>query len=79
MRKDVGVALANDTAAVGELSRKPLQSAAPLGAAEEKERSRGTEPMVAADVRLGTVDAGIVWDTTVAQFADRLRLSLWRS
>ena len=69
LRADVRVALANpEAASIGRATR------AALGAQWEALASRATvmKPTVtdiASDLSLGTVDAAIVWDSTVGQFA----------
>jgi molybdenum ABC transporter molybdate-binding protein len=72
LRKDVEVVLANDAAAIGELTHKALQRVQRWDPLKKKSVFKGTEPMVSTDVRLGTADAGILWDSTVAQFSDKL-------
>ena len=70
LRDDVKVALANpEAASISRVSRKAL------GDTWEKLAARATvmKPTVteiAADVSLGTVDAGIIWDATAAQFKE---------
>jgi molybdenum ABC transporter molybdate-binding protein len=76
LRDNVKVALANpELAAVGQATRKALQ---PTGEWVELEKQSkrfqakvslvGTVNEVAQAVKLGTVDAGIVWDATARQF-----------
>ncbi|MEP6669518.1 MAG: substrate-binding domain-containing protein [Chthoniobacter sp.] len=70
LRDDVKVALANpEAASISRVSRKAL------GETWEKLAAHATvmKPTVteiAADVSLGTVDAGIIWDATAAQFKE---------
>lgn len=75
LRSDVRVALANpDQAAVGRLTRACLQSVDRWDELEERVRAVGvfkpTVNDVATDVALGSVDAGVVWDSVALQFAD---------
>lgn len=58
-----------DAAAIGKLTRDALQATGQWDAL--KERTLVFKPTVndvASDVKLGAVDAGIVWDATVKQF-----------
>jgi molybdenum ABC transporter molybdate-binding protein len=68
--KDVKLALANpDVAAIGLLTKKALQKAGRWEAlARKKHVNKVTVTDVANDVKLGAVDAGIVWDATVRQY-----------
>ncbi|MCO6455344.1 MAG: molybdate ABC transporter substrate-binding protein [Pirellulaceae bacterium] len=74
-RDDVKVALASpDAAAVGQLVKQLLE---PAGLWEKLERQvtrqgvfQATVNEVANDVQLGSVDAGVVWDSTVAQYPE---------
>ena len=75
LRKDVRVALGNpDQAAIGKKTRKLLEDAGCWEAIEEHVTKKGvfkpTVPEVANDVKLGSVDAGIVWNATAAQYAE---------
>jgi molybdenum ABC transporter molybdate-binding protein len=72
LRKDVEVVLANDAAAIGELTHRALQRIQRWEPLKKKSVFKGTEPMVSTDVRLGTAHAGILWDSTVSQFSDKL-------
>ncbi|MCH7960843.1 MAG: molybdate ABC transporter substrate-binding protein [Planctomycetes bacterium] len=69
LRKDVTFAMANPSvAAVGQVTKEVLQAHGLW--AQLAERCRVFKPTVneiAADVRLGTVDAAIIWDATAAQ------------
>jgi molybdate transport system substrate-binding protein len=68
----VKVAQANpDAAAIGKLTREALQKSAAWE--QLKARTIVFKPTVndvANDVKLGSVDAGIVWDAVVAQYMD---------
>lgn len=72
LRPDVAVALANpDAAAVGRICRQLLQRSGQW--AELAKRAKVFKPTVtdvANDIKLGTADAGIVWDATVAQYPE---------
>ncbi len=73
LREDVRVALANpDQAAMGKLTRTFMQSRGKWNELEGRVRNNGvfkpTVNDVAADVELGSVDAGIVWDAVAKQF-----------
>jgi molybdate transport system substrate-binding protein len=75
VRDDVRLALGNpDQAAIGKVSKQLLEAAGLWPQVEERVRAAGvfkpTVPDVANDVKIGSVDAGIVWDTTAAQYAD---------
>lgn len=75
VRKDVRIALANpDQAAIGQTTRRVLEEAGRWTAIEKQVRQSGvfkpTVPDVANDVKLGSVDAGIVWDATASQYPE---------
>lgn len=75
VRDDVTVALANpDAAAIGRTTRVLLQKSGHWEQLEPLVTSKGvfkpTVNDVANDVKLGTVDAGIVWDSTAAQYPE---------
>ncbi len=75
LRDDVRVALGNpDQAAIGQKTRKLLEDAGQWEAIEERVTRTGvfkpTVPEVANDVKLGSVDVGIVWDATAAQYPE---------
>ncbi len=74
LEKDVVLAQANpDAAAVGMLTRKALEKAGRWAALKDRTRVfKGTVTDVANDVKLGAVDAGIVWDATVPQYGGAL-------
>lgn len=72
LRPDIRLAQADpDAAAVGKLTRAALQ---PGGLWEEVKRAtavfKTTVIEVANDVKVGTVDAGLVWDATVKQYPE---------
>ena len=70
LRDDVKVVLANpEAASISRVSRKALgEKWDKLAAHATVMKPTVTE--VAADVNLGTVDAGIIWDTVTAQFKE---------
>jgi len=70
LRDEVKTALANpEAASISRVSRKALgEQWDKLAAHATVMKPTVTE--VAADVNLGTVDAGIIWDTVAAQFKD---------
>lgn len=75
MRDDLRVALASpDQAAVGKLARQLLQSAGSWDKLEKQVTRRGvfkpTVTEIANDLKLGSVDAAIVWDVTVSQYPE---------
>jgi molybdenum ABC transporter molybdate-binding protein len=72
LRDDVRVALGNpDQAAIGQKTRKLLEDAGQWRAVEERVTVfKPTVPEVANDVKLGSVDVAIVWDSTVAQYPE---------
>lgn len=75
LRSDVRVALGNpDQAAVGKAARELLGESGHWLALENHVRDSGvfkpTVNEVANDVKLGSVDAGIIWDSTAAQYPD---------
>lgn len=75
LRDDVRVALGNPgAAAVGERTKKALTSLGLWASTEQAVKARGvfkpTVNEVANDVKIGTVDAGIVWDATVRQYPE---------
>jgi molybdate transport system substrate-binding protein len=72
IHKHAKLAHANpDAAAVGKLSRESLRKS---GSWEKYAKQvivyKGTVSDVANDIRLGTVDGGIIWDAMLHQFAD---------
>lgn len=75
LRDDVRVALANpDQAAIGRLTRQLLESTGTWARLADQVTQRGVfKPTVsdlANDLKLGTVDATILWDATVAQYPE---------
>ncbi len=74
LREDVRTALANpDAASIGRLTRVMLGDSGLWDGVQAAVTARGvfkpTVNDVANDVKLGTVDAGIIWDALVPQFA----------
>lgn len=70
LRDDVKIALANpEAASISRVSRKALGDKWDKLAAHATVM-KPTVTEVAADVNLGTVDAGIIWDTVAAQFKE---------
>ncbi len=72
LREDVAVALANPTAAaVGRASKSLFEK---TGDWERMEKStkvfKPTVNDIANDIKIGTVDAGIVWDAVVKQYEE---------
>lgn len=70
LRSDVTTALGNpDQAAIGKTTRSLLQKSGEWEKLEAHVRQTGvfkpTVPAIATDVELGSVDAAIVWDTTL--------------
>jgi len=72
LRADVKVVQANpDAAAVGKLVRGKLEKAGQWTALKEKTLVfKPTVNEVANDLKLGTADAGFVWDATVQQYPE---------
>lgn len=75
LRDDVRVALGNpDQAAIGKQTRRVLEEAGEWKAVEQQVTKTGvfkpTVPEVANDVKLGSVDVGVVWNATVAQYPE---------
>ncbi len=68
----VRVALANpEAAAIGSLVRDYLRKTGRWDALEKHVRVfKPTVPDIANDIKLGAVDAGIVWDATVSQYPE---------
>jgi len=74
-REDARVALANpDAASIGSVTRKLLQATGDWEPLEKHVRATGvfkpTVNDIANDIKLGTVDAGILWDSTARQYPD---------
>ena len=75
LRRDVKTALGNvDQAAVGKMTRRLLQASGHWEKLNERVTTSGvfkpTVPEVANDVKIGSVDAGIIWDATAAQYPE---------
>jgi molybdenum ABC transporter molybdate-binding protein len=74
-RADIRIALGNpESASIGRQTKKLLEKAGVWAAVERQVVQTGvfkpTVPEVANDVKLGAVDAGIVWDSTAAQYPE---------
>ncbi len=78
LRSEVKIAQANpDAAAVGKLARDALRKAGRWDAFEKHiVVQKATVSDVANDIVIGSVDAGIVWDSTVRQYPDLEMVSL---
>ena len=72
LREEVVVAQANpDAAAVGKVTRDLLLKSGEWPALEKHTRVfKTTVNDVANDIKLGTVDAGIIWDATAGQYPE---------
>jgi len=75
LRADVRVALANpDAASVGKVTQLMLEKSGQWNELEAAVQTRGvfkpTVNEVANDVKIGTVDAGIIWDATAGLYED---------
>lgn len=75
LREDITTSMGNpDQAAVGKITRKMLTKSGQWEAVEKAITKTGvfkpTVPEVANDVKLEAVDAGIVWDTTLALYPE---------
>jgi ABC-type molybdate transport system substrate-binding protein len=75
LRDDVRVVLASpDQAAIGRTTRDQLQKSGEWSALRERVRKTGvfkpTVGEVANDLKLGSVDAGILWDAVASQYPD---------
>jgi len=72
LRAEVSLALANpEAASAGKVTQKVLEKAGQW--AEAQKRAKVFKPTVtdvANDIKLGTVDAGVVWDATVRQYPE---------
>jgi molybdenum ABC transporter molybdate-binding protein len=71
----VKIALANpDQTAIGKLTRRALRAAGKWDAVNDRVTRTGvfkpTVTEVANDLKLGSVDAAVVWDTTAAQYPE---------
>jgi molybdenum ABC transporter molybdate-binding protein len=75
LRTDIQLALGNpDAASIGKQTKMLLEGAGVWESVKARVEQNGvfkpTVPEVANDVKLGAVDAGIVWDATVAQYPE---------
>ncbi len=72
LREDVRLGQANpDAAAIGKLARAALEETGQWGAINRHTKVfKPTVNDVANDIKLGTVDAGFVWDAIVAQYPE---------
>ncbi len=72
LREDVAVALANpEAASIGKVTQKLLEPAGIWAALKPRVKVfKPTVNDIANDVKLGAVDAGIVWDATVRQYPE---------
>ena len=75
LRPGVRVALGNpEAASIGKQTRLLLEAAGRWKALERRVRESGvfkpTVGDVAVDVKIGAVDAGVIWDNTAAQFPE---------
>jgi ABC-type molybdate transport system substrate-binding protein len=72
LRPDVSVALANpDAASIGRTTKIGLEKEGSWAAMKEHAKVfKPTVSDIANDVKLGTVDAGIIWDATAAQYPE---------
>ncbi|MDP6118392.1 MAG: molybdate ABC transporter substrate-binding protein [Planctomycetota bacterium] len=72
LREDVRTALANpDAASVGKLTRKLLTKSGEWDQVKAAAKVfKPTVNEVAIDIKIGTVDAGIIWDSTARQYAE---------
>lgn len=75
LRSDVRVALADpELAAIGKVTREQLQHSGDWEALEQSIEQRGvykpTVSDVANDVKLGSVDAGVLWDAVARQYPE---------
>ncbi|MBA4386511.1 MAG: molybdate ABC transporter substrate-binding protein [Verrucomicrobia bacterium] len=74
-REDVKLSLANpDAASIGSVTKKLLQKSGEWSAIEARVRENGvfkpTVNDIANDIKIGSVDAGIVWDSTAMQYPE---------
>jgi molybdate transport system substrate-binding protein len=78
LRGDVKLAQANpDAAAVGKLVRQALEKQGKWAQLKEKTLVfKPTVNEVANDLKLGTVDAGFVWDATLRQYPELERIDV---
>src|SRR5262249_52627624 len=78
LQKEVRIAQANpDAAAVGKLTREALTRSGHWEALHKRTLVyKGTVNDVANDIKVGTVDAGIVWDATVKSYPELEAIAL---
>ena len=74
-RRDIRLALGNpEAASIGRQTKNLLERAGVWAVVKQQVEKTGvfkpTVPEVANDVKLGAVDAGVVWDSTVAQYPE---------
>ncbi len=75
LRPDLRIALGNpEAASIGRQTKKLLEQAGVWAAIKKQVERTGvfkpTVPEVANDIKLGAVDAGIIWDATTAQYPE---------
>jgi molybdate transport system substrate-binding protein len=75
LRKDVRLSLGNpDAASIGKQTKALLKAAGLWDEIKAQVEERGvfkpTVPEVANDIKIGAVDAGIIWDVTANQYDD---------
>lgn len=75
LKEDIRIALGNpDATSIGKQTKKFLTQAGVWSPIKKHTERNGvfkpTVPEVANDVKLGAVDAGIIWDATAAQYDD---------
>ena len=75
LKDDVRTALGNtEQAAIGKTTKKLLSASGHWARLEKQVRDKGTfkptVPDLANDVKIGSMDAAIVWDATAAQYPD---------
>jgi molybdenum ABC transporter molybdate-binding protein len=75
LRPDLRVALGSpEAASIGRQTKQLLESKGLWGAVKRQVEQTGvfkpTVPEVANDVKLGAVDAGVIWDATAAQYPE---------
>lgn len=78
LKPEIKVCQANpDAAAVGKMVRQSLQKSGQWAALEKKTLVfKPTVNEVANDLKLGTIDAGFVWDATIKQYPELERVDL---
>ncbi len=81
LREDVRVVLANpDQAAIGRTTREALQRTGDWSALFKRVKKSGvfkpTVGEVANDIKLGSIDTGILWDAVASQYPDIETLSI---